>query len=175
MIFHRVLISIGLGLMVLTTISRGEELTFRAGTSIVEVTPLKFPISMTGSFTDRKATYAQDPLHARCLVLDDGRIRVALVVCVSCLIPQEVFDVAKKAASRKTKIPTSRMLMSATHTHTAPTAYEMAQCQPDSKYLDFLTRQIAAAVEQANENLEPARIGWGWPRSRTKFSIVAGK
>ena len=161
MIFHRVFMGIGLGLVVLTTIGRGEEFTFRAGASVVDVTPLKFPVSMTGSFTDRKATSAHDPLHIRCLVLDDGRIRVALVVCDSCLIPREVFDAAKKSASQKTKILTSRMLMSATHTHTAPTAYGMAQCKPDPEYLDFLTRQIAAAVEKANNNLEPARIGWG--------------
>ena len=142
-------------------LAHAGEQVMKAGAAAVDITPLKFPVSMTGSFTDRKATYAHDPLHARGLVLDDGQSRVAIVVCDSCLIPGEVFDMAKAAASKKTGIPAGRMLMSATHTHTAPTAMPLAQCLPDPEYQLFLARQISACVEQANARLEPAQIGWG--------------
>jgi neutral ceramidase len=60
----------------------------RAGAYAQDVTPEKFPISVNGGMSDRKATAANDPLHARCLVLDDGKTKVALVVVDSCMIPR---------------------------------------------------------------------------------------
>jgi hypothetical protein len=148
-------------LLGLIAISRGDDRTFRAGAAATDITPLKLPVSMTGSFTDRKATDVHDRLSARSLVLDDGQTRVAITVVDSALIPSEIFDAAKAAASRTTGIPANRMMISATHTHTAPTAYEMAQCKPDPDYLRHLARQIAASIEAAHARLEPARIGWG--------------
>ena len=133
---------------------------FKAGAAAVEVTPRTFPVSMTGSFWDRKATSAHDTLHARSLVLDDGAVRVAIVVVDSCLMSREIYDEAKRRAAEKTGMPVSRMFMSATHTHTAPTAVALAQCHPDPQYVAYLTRRISLAVEEANAHLEPAEIGW---------------
>src|SRR5437588_10203110 len=93
---------------------------FRAGAYAQDVTPTKFPISVNGGMQDRLAKGAHDPLHARCLVLDDGTTKIALVVCDSCMIPRAIFDEAKRLASKATGIPVERMLMSATHAHTAP-------------------------------------------------------
>ena len=76
----------------------------------------------TAGLQDRQATAVHDRLHARCLVLDDGKTRLAFVVCDSCMIPREVFDAAKRLASKATGHPRGPMLMSATHTHSAPTA-----------------------------------------------------
>lgn len=103
---------------------------------------------------------AQDRLHARALVLDDGTSKIAIVVCDICLISREIFDRAKKAASQQTGIPENRMLMSATHTHTAATAIPLAQCTPDPDFVTHLTKQIAAAVVAAHANLQPAGIAW---------------
>lgn len=132
----------------------------RAGAAAVDITPQRLPVSMTGSFQDRQATAALDPLHARCLVLDNGQTQAAIVVCDSCLITRDIFDAAKQEAARRTGIPVDSMLMSATHTHTAPTAVPLAQCRPDPEYVAFLTRRIADAVIAAHGRLSPARIGW---------------
>src|SRR5688572_14752467 len=94
---------------------------FRAGAHAMDITPQKFPISVNGGMQDRQATKANDRLHARCLVLDDGATQLAIVVCDSCMIPRDILDDAKRRASRATGIPGERMLVSATHTHTAPT------------------------------------------------------
>src|SRR6185312_14437901 len=56
------------------------EPKLRAGAYAQDVTPTAFPVSVNGGMADRKATSAHDPLHARCLVLDDGKTRIALVV-----------------------------------------------------------------------------------------------
>jgi len=141
--------------------SVGIAAELRAGAYAQDITPLKFPISVNGNMTDKKATSAHDPLHARCLVLDDGTTKIALVVVDSCLIPREIHDAAKALASKKTGIPASNMLISATHTHTAPTVTGAFQSDPDEAYVRFLTEKIAEGIEKAHARLAPAKAGWG--------------
>jgi hypothetical protein len=100
-------------------------------------------------------------LHARCLVLDDGRTALALVVVDSCMIPREILDKAKALAEKKTGIPAGNMLISATHTHTAPTVAPTFQSEPDPDYVPFLTERIAEGIVQAHARLAPAQIAWG--------------
>lgn len=133
----------------------------RAGAAAVDITPQRLPVSMTGGFQDRLAMKVHDRQHARCLVLDDGQTRVAMVICDSCLITRDIYDEAKAAASKQTGIPVHWMLTAATHTHSAPTAVPLAQCRPDPQFVRHLTRQISNAIIEANRNVEPASIGWG--------------
>lgn len=137
----------------------GERL--RAGAYAQDITPQKFPISVNGGFQDRQATRAHDPLHARCLVLEDGKTALALVVVDSCMIPRDILDKAKALAAKKTGIPPGNMLISATHTHTAPTVAGVFQSEPDPDYVHFLTERIAEGIVQAHARLAPAQIAWG--------------
>lgn len=141
--------------------AQGKKI-FRAGAHAQDITPQKFPISVNGGMSDRQARAAHDRLHARCLVLDDGKTRLAIVVCDSCMIPRELMDAAKKLASNaRTGLRPERILISATHTHTAPTVTGVFQSEPDEDYVQYLTEQIAKGIEHAVKNLEPAKIGWG--------------
>lgn len=134
---------------------------FRAGAFAADITPKHLPVSVNGGFQDRMVGSVHDRLHARCLVLDDGKTRLALVVCDSCLITRESFDAAKRLASQATGIPEDKMLMAATHTHSAPTAMVMAESRPDPGYLKYLETQIAEGIRRAVDNLASAKIGWG--------------
>jgi hypothetical protein len=156
----RVLAGLAIAIVLTVTASAAEQ-TFRAGAFAIDITPQQFPISVNGGMSDRQATSAHDPLHARCLVLDDGTTKIALAVCDSCMIPLEILDEAKQRASASTGIPTDRMLMSATHTHTAPTATGVFQSEPNENYRQFLAQRIADGIERAHANLAPAKIGWG--------------
>ena len=140
----------------------------RAGAFAMDVTPLKFPISMNGNMQDAPAKRAADPLHARCLVLDDGQTRVAFVVVDNCVIRRELMDDAKQRASKLTGIPTERMLISSTHAHSCPTVTGAFQSEPVVEYVEFLTERIAAGIKQANDNLAPSRIAWGVGRDETQ-------
>lgn len=140
----------------------------RAGAFAMDVTPLKFPISMNGNMQDAPATKAADPLHARCLVLDDGKTRVALVVVDNCVIRRELLDDAKRRASQLTGIPIDRMLISATHAHSCPTVTGVFQSEPIADYVEFLTERIAAGLKLANDNLAPAHVAWGVGRDETQ-------
>jgi neutral ceramidase len=137
---------------------------FRAGAYAADITPTKWPVSVNGGMQDRQATAAHDRLHARCLVLDDGATRLAVVVCDSCMIPREIVDEARTLAARATGIRKDRILISATHTHSAPTSAGVFQSDPDPDYVKYLPRQIAKGIERAVANLAPAQVGWGVAR-----------
>jgi len=132
---------------------------FRAGAAASVITPA-LGTSLNGGMRDRKAMHVHDELHARALVLDDGAGKLALVVCDSCMIPRDIMDDAKQRASAATGIPVERMIISATHTHSAPTATGVFQSEPDEEYRRFLPGRIADAIRRANNNLAPAQIGW---------------
>lgn len=158
-----------LALVTITPLHAQEKgKVFRAGAYAQDVTPLKFPISVNGGMQDRQATLAHDPLHARCLVLDDGTTKIAFAVCDSCMIPREVTDPAKRLVHKLTGIPPERVLISATHTHTAPTVSGVFQSDPDEAYQKFLSEKIAAGIARANERLAPAQIGWGVGENATQ-------
>src|SRR5690606_33435460 len=116
---------------------------------------------INGSMQDHKIRTIHDDTFAKSIVLDDGSTRLAVVVSDLCMIYREQLDAAKQRAKEFTGIPVENMLMSATHTHSAGTACSVFQSDPDPEYLKLLEHRIADAVIRANENLEPARIGWG--------------
>lgn len=134
--------------------------SFSAGAAVSNITP-KIGLSMNGNFQDQLAKHIHDDLHARCIVLDDGKTRLAIVVADLCMVTREIVDAAKHRASSITDIPVGNMMVSATHTHSAGTAAEVFHSVPDKEYVDFLIERIADAVVRANNNLAPARIGWG--------------
>ncbi len=133
---------------------------FRGGAFAIDITPEKFPVSSAGSMSHRNATQAHDPLHARCLVLDDGQTKLAFAICDSCMIPREIFDAAKVRVEAEIGIPADHILASATHTHTAVTVALTFQSKVETEYCDFLADRIADGIVQAASQLEPARIGW---------------
>ncbi len=133
---------------------------FRAGAATSNITP-RLGISINGYFNDRVAKNIHDELHARCLVLDDGPTRLAIVVCDSCMIPRPVVEAARQRIQERTGLPGSHVLISATHTHTAPTCMAIFQSEADQAYSDFLVTRIADGVERAINQLAPAKVAWG--------------
>lgn len=132
----------------------------RAGASAVDVSPTKLPAIVNGGFLQASADRVNDPLFARALVLDDGRTRIAIVVVDSCMMPRELLDRAKSLARTATGISTDHMLISATHTHSAPAAMGALGCSVDASYAESLPERIAESIVRADERLAPARVGF---------------
>ncbi|MDB4657180.1 neutral/alkaline non-lysosomal ceramidase N-terminal domain-containing protein [Verrucomicrobiales bacterium] len=134
---------------------------FRAGAATSNITlPLG---ARNGGVIARggAAKNIHDELHARCLVLDDGKTKVAIVVCDLRMIIRDVTDAAKKLAEEATGIPAENILISATHTHGSPGVIGMHTDEIDLWYSDFLIKRMADGIQRANENLAPAKVGWG--------------
>jgi hypothetical protein len=138
----------------------GVTALFRAGACSIDVSPTTFPVLINGGFVENRADRVRDRLHAKGLILDDGTTRLAIVVVDSCMMPRELIDRAKTLAQRSTGIPVERMLIAATHTHSAPAAMGALGCSADVSYAAHLPELIATTIEGAVNNLEPAQIGW---------------
>jgi neutral ceramidase len=137
------------------------ELTAGAATS--NITP---PLgqSIVGGFTPFPSAHVHDELHARCLVLDDGQTRLALVVCDLLGIHRVVSDEARRLIEEKLKIPKSHVLISATHTHSASSALGQNRYETEPKadeYQRFVAQRIADGVQRAVNHLRPAEIAFG--------------
>ncbi len=133
----------------------------RAGAAASDITPQEWPVRLIGNFGLNPADSAHDPLHARALVLDDGSSRIAIVLIDSCYVKREEMDRAKDLAARKTGIPASHILISATHTHSAPPSRAAAGDAREARYTDRIVTQTAEAIAKANARLQPARLGHG--------------
>jgi len=107
------------------------------------------------------ATQVHDELHARCLVLDDGITRLALVICDLRMIHRDLIDRAKGLAAAELGWSADHMLVAATHTHAAPGLVNIQHNEIDRWYADFVVMRIADAIRRAASQLAPARIGWG--------------
>jgi neutral/alkaline ceramidase-like enzyme len=105
-----------------------------------------------------------DELAAQAIVLSDGANKVAIAgVDVLALGIRIVDDVRERVAAR-TGIPADSILVCATHTHSAPAFNIFATPRADAKPAEgrnlewerALPENIASAIIQANESLEPA-------------------
>lgn len=149
-----------LSVLCLSSFAAEPSRTFRAGAFAIDITPTKLPVTVNGGFFPRSVGKVNDPLHARCLVLDDGTERIAMVVVDSCKVPMFLADEAKKLIERETKIRRDRIMISATHTHSAPSLVFTLGTPPDPDYVDWLPGKIAEGVATAVKNLAPAKVGW---------------
>jgi hypothetical protein len=131
----------------------------RAGAGVADVTPQRLPVRMAGMFLVRYAERIHSPLKARAIALEDDRVRMVIAVVDSVGMPREILDDAKRQASLATGIPVDRMLVSATHTHTAPPVRMSHGTDPDLQYAEVLRRGIVEAIERAAKNLVPAKVG----------------
>ncbi len=132
----------------------------QVGAAVVDVTPLQFPVLVNGGMTSRSVDQVKTPVNARALVLDDGKERLAIVVVDSCMMPRPLLDEAKAAAAARTKIRPDRMLISATHSHTAPSSMGCLGTDADPTYVPYLREKLVEAIATAEKNLEPAQAGW---------------
>lgn len=146
-----------------------DRAEFRAGAAAVDITPDAWPLPLIGSFQYRPATSAHDPLHSRALAVQSGDSTVAIAVVDSCYIPRETIDEAKRRIEAASGLPADRILVSATHTHSAPPpapgvglrGLEAERHEEnEARYSERLIQGIAASVKQAVSRLAPARVGW---------------
>jgi len=131
-----------------------------AGAFAVDASPTNFPVRVNAMFTERTADKVVDRLFAKALALEEGAMQVVLCLVDTCMMPRDLIDRAKEEASGATGVPMDRMLVAATHTHSAPAAMGCLGSRVDPGYAAFLPSWIAAAMRGAVARLAPAQIGW---------------
>jgi putative membrane-bound dehydrogenase-like protein len=135
-------------------------LAFRAGAATVDITPVSDRSIVAGGFLEAQSSTIHDRLFVRSIVLDDGTSTICLTVVDTCMMPQSLIDEAKLLASNQCGIPSSNIMVSATHTHSAPAAMACLGTRLDKAYAEGLPAKIAESIVSAHAKREPARIGW---------------
>ncbi|MEM6280339.1 MAG: hypothetical protein AAF733_12735, partial [Verrucomicrobiota bacterium] len=126
----------------------------QVGTGVVDISPTVFPIQLRSG----PSHYVHDPLHARALAFEneDGRVVIALMDAIG--VGREMTDEAKAIAAEKTGWDPKTMLVSGTHTHTAPKGGDTS---PGRIAYEKLRKEgLAQALIEAIESLEPAQVGF---------------
>lgn len=97
------------------------------------------------------------PLAARCLVLDDGHVRLALLSLTVIALARREADAIREAAARAAGVPTSHLMLACTHVHTGPPTHASDQATR-TRMADFLALAAVEAARQA-ATTQPARVG----------------
>ena len=133
--------------------------SLRAGAAAVDITPQQFPINMPGGFKENMAEGAHDPLHARALALSDGTTTLAMVVVDNLSVARDAADEAKALASKRCGIPVDKILLSSTHSHSAPPSNVVKGPPAAVAYRTLLVEGIAQSIVRAHGALRPAALG----------------
>ncbi len=146
----------------------GAEALLRVGVAEQDITPpTGFP--MAGYYHERLAEGTIDPLKAKAIVFREGDTAAALVVCDLIGIGTDLSREVRKLASAQTGIPASNIVVSATHSHTAPdymkelVLYLSKEKQDPlrAKYIEKLIHGPVNAIIDADANAKPASLASG--------------
>lgn len=130
-----------------------------AGAFARNINPLKLPVWVNGGIAGRQIDRITDPLHARSLVLGDGKTQIAICIVDNCILPLDLVNKAKELAQAKTGIPVSHISIAATHTHSAVSVAGTHGTPTQDDYAAILPEWIADSIAQAQQRMVPAQ--WG--------------
>ena len=134
----------------------------QAGFAQADVTPIT-QVHLAGYFHRRPSTGVLDPLYARAAVLDDGATRLALVSVDLIGFPLELVDRLRSRLGAG--FP--HVLVTATHTHTAPVAFSVFGGPCEAEYVDgVLLPGVARACREAADAVAPCALLCGEAREK---------
>jgi hypothetical protein len=157
-------------MLLATTECRATEL--HVGGATVSITPDR-PVALSGQMHTRIARTVESPVKATALALEsrDGDKVVDQAVLVACdlvIIEAAVLDrVRQLVGDCVPGLDRRKVVLSATHTHTAPVMkegdYEIPGdgIMPPAESAEFLAARVAGVVAKAWESRRPGRVGWG--------------
>ena len=155
-----------------TTCAAADEID--VGLATADITP---PVGyrMSGYFYERPSTGVKDRLKAKAIVVRQGGVEAAMVFCDLIGFDRATGTAIRGEIARRTGIPTTRLSVAATHSHTGPLyagtmrdhfharalAAKGADAHEPIDYDKFLVGAIADAVDRARLALRPSMIAAG--------------
>ena len=120
-------------------------------------------IGISGYFVPRFAQGILDDICAGVLVLACDAETVAIISIDACMLDTALVQRYCAAIQQATGI--DQIFLTNTHTHTGPlfTATDMFEApeEPVLAYADFVEKQLVEAVQQAQKDLVPTKMGYG--------------
>lgn len=136
---------------------------FLFGTARSVITP---PVGLElcgyGPYLKRRGTEVRQHLHSTALVLSDGQNTYALISNDLIWLDGTLVDAIHEEIRRRCGLDPARVILTNTHTHSGPaTMRTVAWGEPDMAYWKTLPRLMVEAVQQALQDMQPGRIGFG--------------
>jgi len=132
---------------------------FQVGVGKAIITPNPLLPVIGGIGPGNPTTDKRGELTARAMVFQQDDTKVAVVQLDLLGFPSIHCDRVRQQVPR---IPAENILIGSTHTHSAPDCYGFVNLpgKPSTnfKYIDFVCQQAAAAINQALDALQPARL-----------------
>ncbi len=125
-----------------------------AGTAEVDISPTVTTFQLRSGPSD----LVHDPLHVRAVAFQNGKGRAVIALMDAIGVGREMTDEAKVIAAEKTGWKPEEMLVSGTHTHTAPKGGDSSPGR--IAYEKRRKDGLAEALIEAIESLEPAKVGF---------------
>ncbi len=156
--------------------NKSEDIPLFVGVSKMNITP---DAKVKNWVTGKPYTGIEDSLYVHALVLNDGKDKAVIISWDLVDAGESATDEARKAISKDLGIPVGRILVNASHTHSAPWApvyskgyrgnerdtwwtirHMPAQnSDPDfKKWMANLLKQTVKATRQANDAAKPATM-----------------
>ncbi|MGN1058952.1 MAG: hypothetical protein ACI4QW_00860 [Clostridia bacterium] len=131
----------------------------KVGFARTDITPC-MGISIAGYFQTRIADGVLDPLEANAVAIAAGDKTALFISLDHCGIKMDIVAYFKEIITKRTGIPAEAIIISATHSHTAPHLNEKDGNEAVPAYREFVAGKLADAAAFALEDLKPARAGW---------------
>lgn len=140
-----------------------EETVFRAGAAVADISPEVVPFQLRSG----KSPYVHDPLSVRAIAFENGSENRCLIAIIDAIgVGREMADEAKNVVAEKTGWNAEEMMVAATHAHTTPKGGTTSPGR--IAYEEKRRKGLAEAMIAAIENLQPARVGFGWDEEATE-------
>ncbi len=131
----------------------------KVGAAVRKITPDPLLPVSGGVGTPKPVKENKGDLFVRAMVVEKGDTRVAFVGIDNLGWPALLGDQSRKLIQG---IPPENVMIGATHTHSGPDAYgfpnEKGEILADFEYLEWCVQQVADAVNEAVDKLEPANL-----------------
>jgi neutral ceramidase len=139
-----------------------KDQQLRVGVAAVDITPP--PGCDLSGFIARQnpSVGVRDPVFARALTLDDGQTTVALLTCDLLGLEARTIATIRQQIAQATRIPATRIMIAASHTHSAPASMFLNGCgTTDPAWLAELPGSCVTATTSAIAVAQPARLAAG--------------
>lgn len=132
----------------------------KVGFGRMDITPEEYTtLAGFGNDSRRRATIILDRLQGTCIAFEDetGKRMIFCTVDLLNAVSDTVVAGPRKSISAATGIPEDHIMVSVTHTHSAPSMYSWNN-EETNRYLTFYCKQLAKAAKQAIEDLAQAEV-----------------
>jgi hypothetical protein len=149
----------------------------KVGTASVDITPNK-AVALWGQFGLRLSTKPDTPLTANVVALQSGDARTTFVSLDLLQLPEVFVQAIRDAVAKKDgSIDVETIVLTATHTHTAPVLRPGTpgipvndQTMTVDETLTYLADKISNGIVAAWKNVAPGKMSYGLDRNSIGFS-----